>query len=85
MELTRYASSDLGGGNAQILGPKGNVLLNDRGDNLVIWILEHQAQTSPYPSVRLKVDSLLAKHALAQEFDGPLVGGQKTAEDGGER
>ena len=84
-QLAGYAGGNLGAGDAQVLRAKGNVVGNHAGHDLVIRVLEDQAQLAAGVPVGRKVGHAARADRVAGKLDVPLVGGQKPADDRGQR
>ena len=84
-QLAGYADGNLGAGDAQVLRAKGNVVGNHAGYDLVIRVLEDQAQLTAGVPVGREVGHAARADRVTGKLDVSLVGGQKPADDGGQR
>ena len=84
-QLAGHAGGNLITGDAQVLRAKGNVVGNHAGHDLVIRVLEDQAQLAAGVPVGREVGHAARANRVAGELDVSLVGGQKPADDGGQR
>ena len=80
LELAPYALTNLLGRNAQVLGAKGHILLDDGCDNLIVGILEDKAQLPARPPVCLEVCADVGADELSHQVDQALIGGKQPAE-----
>ena len=85
VQLAGDTFADLVGRDSEVFGAKGYVLLHDGGDDLVVGVLEHEAQLPARASVCIEVDAFLRADGLADQRDRPLVRRQKSAHDRCER
>ena len=85
VELAADAALDLGGLDAEVLGAEGDVVLHDRGDDLVVGVLEHEAEALARAAVRGEVDVAAGEDLLAQERHVAGVRGEEPRQHEGER
>ena len=85
VELAADAALDLGGLDAEVLGAEGDVVLHDRGDDLVVGVLEHEAEALARAAVRGEVDAAAGEDVLAQERHVAGVRGEEPRQHEGER
>ena len=71
-EALRYAFPQLSGGNAEVLGPEGNVVFHKGGDQLVIRVLKYHAGAL---TNRVGVLALGGVHAANLHL--PLIGNEQ--------
>ena len=84
-ELAVHAPAGFVARKAEVLGPEGYVVGHDARHDLVVGVLEHEAEGAPSAAVGLKVGRAALAHELSHELDIPLVRGQKPADHRGER
>ena len=84
-ELAVHAPTDLVAGKAEVFGPEGHVVGHDARHDLVVGVLEHEAEGAAGAAVGRKVGRAALAHALSHELDVPLVRGQKPTDHRGER
>ena len=71
-EALRYALPQLSCGNAEVLGPEGNVVFHNRRDELVVWVLKYHAGAL---ANRVGVLALGGVHAANLHL--PLIGNEQ--------
>ena len=80
VELALHPSAYLVCGDAEVLGAEGHIVLDDGRDDLVIGVLEDEADLAPGTPVRIEIDLSLGEAALPHKLDFPLVGRKKATE-----
>ena len=67
---------------AEVLRAERHIVLDHRGDELVLGILEHRADAAARPAVGIRIRAGIAvEHPFAQHRDGARVRGRKPGDD----
>ena len=85
VQLAGHARGDLIARDPQVLRPKGNVVRHDARDDLVVRVLEHQAERASRAPVGLEVRRPACAHLPRPRAQPRLVRGEQPADHRGER
>ena len=67
---------------AEVLRAERHIVLDHRGDELVLGILEHRADAAARPAVGIRIrPGIAVEHPFAQHRDGARVRGRKPGDD----